>query len=155
MEEGSQKMQAYQWICRGFLRTLDPQEIGADRDKNRSVQVSIIGFLLSRTVEDFWHKSIALHRGCLLRSCSHQGSEKLTVCDYSRAGAYFFSICTKDRKCLFGEIVNQEMVLNNVGSMITNIWNELPQRFPNIELIENVIMPNHIHCTTSIVSLPL
>jgi len=32
-------MQAYPWICRGFLRTLYPQEIGADRDKNRSVRV--------------------------------------------------------------------------------------------------------------------
>ena len=32
-------MQADQWICRGFLRTLDPQEIGADREKNRSIQV--------------------------------------------------------------------------------------------------------------------
>ena len=82
-------------------------------------------------------------------------SIRLPGYDYSRAGAYFFSICTKDRKCLFGEIVNQEMVLNNAGSMITDIWNELPQRFPNIELIENVIMPNHIHCTTAIVSLPL
>ena len=75
--------------------------------------------------------------------------------DYSRAGAYFFSICTKDRKCLFGESVNQEMVLNNAGSMITDIWNELPQRFPNIELIGNVIMPNHIHCIIAIVGVPL
>ena len=82
-------------------------------------------------------------------------SIRLPGYDYSRAGAYFFSICTKDRKCLFGEIVNQEMVLNNAGSMITNIWNELPQRFPNIELIENVIMPNHIHCIITIVGVPL
>jgi hypothetical protein len=39
MEKGSQKTQAYPWICRGFLGTLDPQEIGADQDKNRSIQV--------------------------------------------------------------------------------------------------------------------
>jgi len=82
-------------------------------------------------------------------------SIRLPGYDYSRAGAYFFSICTKDRKCLFGKIVNQEMVLNNAGSMITNIWNELPQRFPNIELIENVIMPNHIHVVIAIVGVPL
>ena len=43
MEKGSQKTQAYPWICRGFLRTLDPQEIGADRDKNRSIQVLVSG----------------------------------------------------------------------------------------------------------------
>jgi len=43
MGKDSQKTQAYPWICRGFLRTLDPQEIGADREKNHSVQVKIIG----------------------------------------------------------------------------------------------------------------
>ncbi len=41
MEKGSQKTQSYPWICRGFLETLDPQEIGADRDKNRSIQVIV------------------------------------------------------------------------------------------------------------------
>jgi len=41
MEKGSQKTQAYPWICRGFLGTLDPQEIGADQDKNCSIQVVI------------------------------------------------------------------------------------------------------------------
>jgi len=56
---------------------------------------------------------------------------------------------------LFGEIVNQKIVLNNEGSMITNIWNELPQRFSNIELIENVITPNHLHCIIAIVGVPL
>jgi len=42
MEKGSQKTQTYPWICRGFLQTLDPQEIGADRDKNHSIQAKII-----------------------------------------------------------------------------------------------------------------
>ena len=69
---------------------------------------------------------------------------------------YIFSaFVQRTENVLFGEIVNQEMVLNNAGSMITNIWNELPQRFPNIELIENVIMPNHIHCIIAIVGVPL
>jgi len=44
MEKGSQKTQAYPWICRGFLQTLDPQEIGADRDKK---SLSLGGNLLS------------------------------------------------------------------------------------------------------------
>lgn len=37
------------------------------------------------------------------------------------------------------------MVLNAAGEMILATWNDLPQRFPNIELDEFVIMPNHIH----------
>ncbi|RLC00718.1 MAG: hypothetical protein DRH90_17830 [Deltaproteobacteria bacterium] len=56
MEKGSQKTQAYPWICRGFLRTLDSQEIGADRNKNRSVQVKMyirLDRYLSRTTLGF------------------------------------------------------------------------------------------------------
>ena len=37
MHKDSQKPQAYPWICRGFLRILDAQEISADRVKNRSI----------------------------------------------------------------------------------------------------------------------
>jgi REP element-mobilizing transposase RayT len=82
-------------------------------------------------------------------------SLRLSGYDYSRAGAYFVSICTKDQKCLFGEIVNQEIVLNEPGRMITTGWNELAQRFSRIELIEHVIMPNHIHGIIAIVGVPL
>jgi hypothetical protein len=39
MEKGPQKTQADQWMYQGFLRTLDPQEIGAYQEKNRSIQV--------------------------------------------------------------------------------------------------------------------
>lgn len=37
---------------------------------------------------------------------------------YSRAGAYFVTICTKDRKCLFGNIGSQEIALNDAGRMV-------------------------------------
>jgi REP element-mobilizing transposase RayT len=50
-----------------------------------------------------------------------------------------------NRECLFGEIVNGEMRLNDAGRMVQTIWDELPQRYPNVELDAFVIMPNHIH----------
>jgi hypothetical protein len=37
MQQGLRKSQAYPWICRGFSRILDAQEIGTDRAKNRSI----------------------------------------------------------------------------------------------------------------------
>jgi REP-associated tyrosine transposase len=82
-------------------------------------------------------------------------SIRLPGYNYSGAGAYFVSICTKDRECLFGDIVNQEMVLNDAGQTVATIWNELPNRFYNIELVEYVIMPNHIHGIITIVGAPL
>jgi putative transposase len=56
---------------------------------------------------------------------------------------------------LLGDIINHEMVLNDAGRMVMTVWSELPQRFSNIELIEYVIMPNHIHGIIALVVVPL
>ena len=56
---------------------------------------------------------------------------------------------------MFGDILNQEMVLNDAGRMATTVWNELSLRFLNVELTEYTIMPNHIHGIISIVGVPL
>ena len=44
-------------------------------------------------------------------------SIRLRGYDYAQAGAYFVTIVTKDRACLFGEIVDGEMRLNDGGRM--------------------------------------
>ncbi len=93
--------------------------------------------------------------GIAMDSKQRRKSIRLPGYDYSAAGAYFVSICTKDRLCLFGNIINNEMVLNDPGRTIIAAWKELPQRFPNIKLTEYVIMPNHIHGIIAIVGVPL
>ena len=55
------------------------------------------------------------------------------------------TIDVQNRECLFGEIVNYEMILNEAGKMVDEQWNALPERFPNIELDVYQIMPNHFH----------
>ena len=75
----------------------------------------------------------------------HRKSIRLDGYDYSRQGAYFVTICTQNRKHLFGKIINGKIELNEAGIMIQNIWNELPTRFDNILLDEHTIMPNHTH----------
>ena len=65
--------------------------------------------------------------------------------NYTHAGAYFVTIVTQGRSCLFGEIVGQEMRLNEAGEMMSGIWEALPQRFPVIEIDMFVVMPNHLH----------
>ena len=72
-------------------------------------------------------------------------SIRLPGYDYSKSGAYFVSICAKDRKCLFGEIVNQEMVLNDAGRMVKKWYPELENKFQDIRCNEYIIMPNHSH----------
>jgi REP element-mobilizing transposase RayT len=49
------------------------------------------------------------------------------------------------REHLFGEIVDEKMILNEAGEMVVKWWNELPNKFPNVVLGEFVVMPNHFH----------
>jgi putative transposase len=84
----------------------------------------------------------------------HRRSIRLKDCDYSQAGAYFVTICTEDRECLFRDITG-EMKVNDAGRMIQKWWNESAAKFKNIELDESVIMPNHFHGIIVIVGAAL
>jgi putative transposase len=65
--------------------------------------------------------------------------------DYSQAGAYFITVCTQNRECLFGEIANGEMRLNHAGRVVVSVWDGLPGHYSHVELDTMVIMPNHFH----------
>ena len=72
-------------------------------------------------------------------------SIRLQGYDYSQAGAYYFTVCTRDRKCLFGEVVDSQIHVNRTGQTIQTVWDNLPQFYEGIELDAFVIMPNHVH----------
>ena len=65
--------------------------------------------------------------------------------DYTQAGLYFITICCQNRACLFGEIENGKMMLNDAGAIANDCWLNIPNHFPNAILHEYVIMPNHVH----------
>ena len=75
----------------------------------------------------------------------HRRSIRLKGYDYASAGSYFITICTQNRRHLFGYIENQEMNLNEYGQIVENQWLLLPDRFPNVSLGSFTIMPNHVH----------
>ena len=81
----------------------------------------------------------------------HRKSIRLKGYDYSQAGLYFITICVQDRECLFGKIVDGEMILNDAGKMADNEWVKIPERFTNVQLHEYVLMPNHFHAIMQIV----
>ncbi|MDR4496468.1 MAG: hypothetical protein MRK02_00845 [Candidatus Scalindua sp.] len=72
-------------------------------------------------------------------------SIRLKEYDYSQAGAYFVTICSWNRKCLFGEIIHGEVVLNEYGHVAMGEWIKTSTLRPNIELDTYVVMPNHFH----------
>ena len=75
----------------------------------------------------------------------HRRSIRLKEYDYSQAGAYFITICTQNRLHLFGEIVNDKMVLNDAGKMVEQTWNEIPVFYDGFGVNEYIVMPNHFH----------
>ena len=74
-----------------------------------------------------------------------RNSLRLKGYDYTQSGAYFVTIVTHQRECLFGEIVDDEMLLNDAGKIVKWEWERLPKQFGFIELGTYQIMPNHIH----------
>jgi putative transposase len=79
-------------------------------------------------------------------------SLRLKDYNYSTAGAYFVTICTQKRECLFGQVpvgagpcACPPVVISDTGRMLTNVWRQIPDHYPSIDIDEFVVMPNHIH----------
>lgn len=75
----------------------------------------------------------------------HRYSIRLKHYDYAQAGMYFITVCTQDKACIFGEISNEKMHLNEAGFAAQSSWQAIPKHFSNVELREFVTMPNHVH----------
>ena len=65
--------------------------------------------------------------------------------NYGWAGAYFITICTRNREHFFGEIQNGIMHLSHTGVLADVFWHEIPHHAKNVELGAFVVMPNHVH----------
>ena len=77
----------------------------------------------------------------------HRRSIRLPGYDYTQPGAYFVTIVTHDRECLFGEVVDGQMRLNPFGEIVREEWFRTAVVRPYVMLApdEFVVMPNHIH----------
>ena len=65
--------------------------------------------------------------------------------DYAEPGGYFITICTRDRACTLGDIVDATVVPTQLGRIVERTWGELPEIVPTIGLDAFVIIPNHVH----------
>jgi REP element-mobilizing transposase RayT len=75
----------------------------------------------------------------------HRRSIRLPGYDYSQPGAYFVTICAYQRQCLFGEIVDGQIILNQYGAIVADEWQKSSMIRREIELDGWVVMPNHFH----------
>ncbi|MCX6807641.1 MAG: hypothetical protein NTZ80_02465 [Patescibacteria group bacterium] len=72
-------------------------------------------------------------------------SSRLREWDYSRDGAYFVTICTKNRERFFGEILDGRLAATRQMEICLSCWNDLPNHYANCILDAFVIMPDHVH----------
>jgi REP element-mobilizing transposase RayT len=75
----------------------------------------------------------------------HRRSIRLKDYDYSQSGAYFVTICSWSRECLFGEIIDGNMQLEEFGQIIQENWIWLSHQYKYVHLDEWSVMPNHLH----------
>jgi len=77
----------------------------------------------------------------------HRRSIRLTGYDYIQPGAYFVTIVTQGRECLFGEVVHGAIDLSQAGKIAQEEWFKTGEIRPNVKLNEDefIVMPNHVH----------
>ena len=81
----------------------------------------------------------------------HRRSIRLKEYDYSQQGWYFITLCTKDRKRLFGKVVDSNIKLNEWGKIAEKEWLKTAEIRKNIIIDRYIIMPNHLHGIIGIV----
>ena len=75
---------------------------------------------------------------------------RLRTFDYSAAGFYFITICTKNKEKLFGYVQDgdewnlPQMVLSDLGIIVSEQIQTI-QNAKHVSIDHSVVMPNHIH----------
>ena len=75
----------------------------------------------------------------------HRRSIRLRGYDYTQVGAYFVTIRINGGGCLLGEVVDGVMYPGAAGKMVQTVWEEIPGRYPGVDVDAFVVMPNRVH----------
>ena len=75
----------------------------------------------------------------------HRRSIRLQGFDYTKEGAYYITICTSDKRLLFGTVNRESVLLNQLGQLAEQCWLEIPDHSPTVTIDYYVVMPNHFH----------
>lgn len=74
-----------------------------------------------------------------------RNSLRLGGYDYQKPGAYYVTICTRNRLPLLGRVEGEGISWTPAGHMVNETWQKLTAKFPTIALDESTIMPDHMH----------
>jgi putative transposase len=91
----------------------------------------------------------------MIKSYPQRKALRLKPYDYAQNGAYFITLCTHQRECFFGEVIDDKMMLNDAGRMVEQSLYETEKMLPNVILDAFVIMPNHVHIVFFLIDTPI
>ena len=86
---------------------------------------------------------------------------RLTEYDYSSPGAYFITVCTKDKRNFFWEDVGAsiarptDVVLTSCGKIVQNAIVQISLHYPSVSVDKYAVMPNHVHLLLQIHAAPV
>ena len=72
-------------------------------------------------------------------------SPRLKGFDYTAAGAYFLTVCTRDKDCILAEIRDGRSIPSDIGQAVERSWHQISSHFPDVSCDEFIVMPNHVH----------
>ena len=70
-------------------------------------------------------------------------------------GLYFVTICCADKRHLFGKIVGAQFIASTLGSLVKENIEQIPSYYNDVEILNHVVMPNHVHMMMSIAKSPV
>ena len=75
--------------------------------------------------------------------------------DYSNAGCYHVTICTHDKAMLFGSVIHPDgapayVDLSDLGAICEDAVSLIHGRFPGVQVLNHIVMPNHVHLLLSL-----
>lgn len=76
---------------------------------------------------------------------THHTSRRTDGWDYTQPAAYFITICTTERRCIFGRVERGRMILNELGHIVADEWEKSEAIRDRLHLDTFVVMPNHLH----------
>ena len=73
--------------------------------------------------------------------------------DYSQPGAYFLTVCTYNKSCILGQVIDGDSRLNSLGRIVEEEWLRSARIRAEIEVDLWVVMPNHFHAIVFITAV--
>lgn len=80
-----------------------------------------------------------------MTSLPQRRSPRLAEFDYATPGAYFVTICTWRKRCLFGQVQDSRVELSEAGRIAEQEWLRTAENRQYVDLDTHIVMPNHVH----------